>query len=88
MHFTVYLSGITAPAIFEYKTFDMFIIVSIKMLRQRNKKCCKVEVFRLVKDFLDEDIATKTFEELLESFIQSQSIKRNVVKKSRMLVAA
>ena len=50
---------------------------SIQTLKQGNEKCGKDDVFELVKDSLDEKIARETFEELLESLIQSQSIKLN-----------
>ena len=50
---------------------------SIQTLKQGNEKCGKDDVFELVKDSLDEKIARETFEELLESLIQSQSIKPN-----------
>ena len=53
----------------------MLIMASIQTLKQGNEKCGKDEVFELVKDSLDEEIARETFEELLESLIKSQSIK-------------
>ena len=53
----------------------MLIIAFIQTLKQGNEKCGKDDVFKLVKDSLDEKIARETFEELLESLIQSQSIK-------------
>lgn len=56
---------------------EMLIIAFIQTLKQGNEKCGKDDVFELVKDSLDEKIARETFEELLESLIQSQSIKPN-----------
>ena len=47
------------------------------MLKRRNKKCGKGQVFKLGKDILYEKIARETFEELLKSVIQSHSIKLN-----------
>ena len=46
-------------------------MASIQTPKQGNEKCGKDEVFELVKDSLDEEIARETFEELLESLIQS-----------------
>lgn len=43
------------------------------MLKRGNKKWGKDEAFKLVKDSLDEDIATEPFEKLLESLIQTQN---------------
>lgn len=51
------------------------------MLKRRNKKCDNDEVFKLVKDSLGEEIAREIFEELLESLVQRQSIKLNIVGK-------
>ena len=56
---------------------EMLIIAFTQTLKQGNEKCGKDDVFKLVKDSLDEKIARETFEELLESLIQSQSIKPN-----------
>ena len=55
----------------------MLIIAFIQTLKQGNEKCGRDDVFKLVKDSLDEKIAREIFEELLESLIQSQSIKPN-----------
>ena len=55
----------------------MLIIAFIQTLKQGNEKCGKDDVFKLVKDSLDEKIVREIFEELLESLNQSQSIKPN-----------
>ena len=47
---------------------------SIQTLKQGNEKCGKDDVFELLTENL---LAIETFEELLESLIQSQSIKPN-----------
>ena len=71
---TIFLSDITASTIIEGKELNVLLIASIQKVFRGNKKYGKGEVFKLVKDSLDDDRARETFEELLE-LLKSQIMR-------------
>ena len=61
------------------KEIELFIIASIETLKRQNKKCCKDEVFALVKDSLEKAIAMRSFEKSSALLQAINSIKCNIV---------
>ena len=61
------------------KEIELFIITSIETLKRQNKKCCKDEVFALVKDSLEKAIAMRSFEKSSALLQAINSIKCNIV---------
>ena len=64
------------PNVVEEKELEMLIIVSIQTLRRGIKKCGK-EAFNLVKDSVDGVIKEEVFNNLLDTSVQEQSVKRS-----------
>ena len=56
----------------------MLKITSIQTLKRGNKKYGKDEVFRLLRDSVD-DVTKETFDKLLELLIQNQSVRLNII---------
>ena len=67
----------TTPTV-ENRELEMLIITSTQTLKQGNKKCGKVEVFRLFRDSVD-DVTKESFDKLLELLIQNPSVRLNIV---------
>ena len=64
----------------ENNEVESLIIVSIQILKRKSKRCCRDEVFKLVKDCTDDNKVTKeTFHKLLNQLLNSNSIKLNTV---------
>ena len=60
------------------KETKLLIIASIETFKRQNKKCCKDEVFALIKDFLEEAITMISLKSL-ELLQASHSIKCNII---------
>ena len=54
---------------------EVLIIASIETLKRQKSKCVKDEVFKLVKDTIEENITRDIFDRALESLIESGSVK-------------
>ena len=63
---------------------EMLIIASIQTLKRGNKKCVEDEVFRLLRDSVD-DVTKETFDKLLELLIQNQSVRLNIIENRECL---
>ena len=64
----------------ENNEVESLIIVSIQILKRKSKRCCRDEVFKLVKDCTDDNKVTKeTFDKLLNQLLNSNSIKLHTV---------
>ena len=61
------------------KEIEFFIFASIETFKRQNKKCGKDKVFALIKDALEQTIAMKSFEKILELIQASHSRKCNFI---------
>ena len=68
-----------------WKTLETLIIASIKTLKQGNKKCGREEVSKLVNDTLCNEICKDLFNETLDSLIENQFIKCNIISNRECL---
>ena len=57
----------------------MLIIASIETLERQKSKCGKDEVFKLVKDTIEESITRDIFDKTLDSLIESGSVKCSLI---------
>ena len=67
------------PNIIHNKKIEVLIIASIETLKGPKTKCGKDEVFKLVKDTIEENITKLIFDEFLDSLIESGSAKCSLV---------
>ena len=61
------------PNTIDDKEIEVLIIASIETLKHQKSKCGKDEVFKLVKDTIEENINRDIFDKVLESLIESGS---------------
>ena len=57
----------------------MLIIASIETLKRQKSKCGKDEVFKLVRDTIEENITRDIFDKTLDSLIESGSVKCSLI---------
>ena len=57
----------------------MLTIASIETLKRQKNKCGKDEVFKLVKDMIEENITREIFNKTLDCLIQSGSVKCSLI---------
>ena len=70
----------------ENNEVESLIIVSIQILKRKSKRCCRDEVFKLVKDSTnDNKVTNETFDKLLNQLLNSNSIKLNTVGNRKCL---
>ena len=67
------------PNIINDKEIEVLIIASIETLKRRKSKCSKDEVFKLLKDTIEENITREIFGETLDSLIEIGSIKCSLI---------
>ena len=77
-------SNFSTPTV-EDRELEMLIIASIQTLKRVYKKCGKDQVFRLLRDSVD-DTTKETFDKLFELFIQNQSVRLNVLGNQECLL--
>ena len=65
--------------LFDGKTLETLIIASVRTLKRRNKKYGREEVSKLVNDTLCNEICKDLFNKTLDSFIENQFIKCNII---------
>ena len=63
------------PNIIDGKEIEVLIITSIETVKRQKGKCGKDEVFKLVKDTVEENITTEIFDKTLDFLIESGSVK-------------
>ena len=63
------------PNTIDDKEIEVLIIASIETLKHQKSKCGKDEVFKLVKDTIEENITRDIFDKALKSLIESGSVK-------------
>ena len=61
------------------KALETLITVSVRSLKRGNKKCGKEDVSKLVNDTLCNKICKDIFNETLDSLIEKQFIKYNII---------
>ena len=57
----------------------MLLIAPIETLKRQKSKCGKDEVFKLVKDMIEENITRDIFGKTLDSLIESGSVKCSLI---------
>ena len=73
------------PDLFDGKALETLIIASVRTLKRGNKKCGREEVSKLVNDTLFNEICKDLFNETLDSLIESQFIKCNIINNRECL---
>ena len=63
------------PNTIDDKEIEVLIIASIETLKHQKSKCGKDEVFKLVKDTIEENITRDIFNKALKSLIECGSVK-------------
>ena len=63
------------PNTIDGKEIELLIIASIETLKRQKSKCGKNEVFKLVKDTIEENITRDIFDKALKSLIECGSVK-------------
>ena len=71
--------------LFNGKALETLIIASVRTLKQGNKKCGREEVSKLVNDTLCNKICKDLFNETLDSLIENQFIKCNIISNRECL---
>ena len=67
------------------KALETLIVASVRTLKRGNKKCGREEVSKLVNDTLCNEICKDLFNETLDSLIENQFIKCNIISNSECL---
>ena len=67
------------PSTIDYREIEVLIIASIETLERQKSKCGKDEVFKLVKDTIEESITRDIFDKTLDSLIESGSVKCSLI---------
>ena len=67
------------------KTFKTLIIAPVRTLKRGNKKCGREEVSKLVNDTLCNETCKDLFNETLDSLIEKQFIKCNIISNRECL---
>ena len=73
------------PNIIDDKEIEVLIIASTETLKRQKSKCRKDEVFKLVKDTIEENITRDIFDKTLDSLIGSGSGKCSLISKRTWL---
>ena len=71
--------------LFDGKALETLIIASVRTLKRGNKKCGREEVSKLVNDTLCNEICKDLFNETLDSLIENQFIKCNIISNRECL---
>ena len=71
--------------LFDGKALETLIIASVRTLKRGNKKCGREEVSKLVNDTLCNEIWKDLFNETLDSLIENQFIKCNIISNRECL---
>ena len=71
--------------LFDGKALETLIIASVRTLKRGNKKCGSEEVSKLVNDNLCNEICKNLFNETLDSLIENQFIKCNIISNQECL---
>ena len=67
------------------KALATLIMASVRTLKRGNKKCGREEVSKLVNDTLCNETCKDLFNETLDSLIEKQFIKCNIISKPECL---
>ena len=67
------------PNIIDDKEIEVLIIASIETLKSQKSKCGKDEIFKLVRNAIEENITREIFDETLDSLIESGSVKCSLI---------
>ena len=67
------------PNTIDDKEIEVLIIASIETLKHQKSKCGKDEVFKLVKDTIEENITRDIFNKALKSLIECGSVKCSLI---------
>ena len=67
------------PNTIDDKKIEVLIIASTKTLKRQKSKCAKDELFKFVKDMIEENITRNIFDKALESLIESGSVKCSLI---------
>ena len=67
------------------KEIEVLIIASIETLKRRKSKCEKDEVFKSVRDTIEENITIEIFDKTLDSLIESGSVKCSLISNRTFL---
>ena len=79
MHIDINSTTEEIPNIIDDKEIEVLIIASIETLKRQKSKCGKDEVFKLVKDTIEENITRDIFDKTLDSLIESGSEKCSLI---------
>ena len=71
--------------LFDGEALKALIIASVRTLKQGNKKCGREEVSKQVNDTLYNEICKELFNETLDSLIENQFIKCNIISNRECL---
>ena len=71
--------------LFDGKALETLIIASVRTLKRGNKKCGREEVSKLVNDTLCNETCKDLFNETLDSLIEKQFIKCNIISNRECL---
>ena len=71
--------------LFDGKPLETLIIASVRRLKRGSKKCGKEEVSKLVNDTLCNEICKDLFNKTLDSLIENQFIKCNIISNRECL---
>ena len=71
--------------LFDGKALETLIIASVRTLNRGNKKCDREEVSKVVNDTLCNEICKDLFNETLDSLIENQFIKCNIISNREWL---
>ena len=71
--------------LFDGEALKALIIASVRTLKQGNKKCGREEVSKLVNDTLCNEICKDLFNKTLDSLIENQFIKCNIISNRECL---
>ena len=67
------------PNIIDDKEIEVLYIASIETLKRKKSKCGKDEVFKLVKDMIEENIFREILDKTLDSLIKHGSVKCSLI---------
>ena len=65
--------------LFHGKAIETLIITSVRTLKRENKKCGREKVSKLVNDTFCNEICKDLFDETLDSLIENQFVKCNII---------
>ena len=79
LHMDINCATEEIPNIINDKVIEMLIITSIETMKRQKSKCGKDDLFKLVKDTIEENMTRNIFDKTLDSLIECGSVKCNLI---------